>query len=141
MPKERVHWGTQYIQNAVPETDKHGGYYEELPFQGLSIDPNTGETEKLPTGNRLSRSPSVDIYWSKPGEYAPAAYDEEQLGSVQIGFDVNAAELDLFMEEWKQDRDLVSSRSFFTRGLTRKQINDMIKTLKRARDAAFGVDE
>lgn len=137
MPKEVVHWGKRYIQKIVPETEKHQIYYEELPFEGRVVDPKTGLTQPLPEGEREARSPSLEVYWARPEEFSPAAYDEDPEGHVQIGMSIDRAEIDLFIKEIELHGENLTAHTFFTRAMTRYQINNTIKVLQRARDSAL----
>lgn len=44
-------------------------------------------------------------------------------------------------EEHFTGRRLLEARELYSTGLTRKQVNKLIKTLRKARDQVFGVDE
>jgi hypothetical protein len=65
------------------------------------------------------------------------ALGEDPEGHVQIGIDIDIVDL----EDRMRYSDGVTARTFYTDRLTRAQINHLIRTLKRARTAAFGEDE
>ena len=130
MPSETIHWGKQYTVVTHPETEHTGGWDEEVDYKG-SI-----EGEPLPV---VHRTPSIAIHWTRPGDHAPVEYTEDPEGHVQITLDVSAREILLAAESVTKYG--ATSHGFFTDSLSRYQINKLIKILKRARDAAKGVDE
>lgn len=135
MPRETVHWGKKYLIVEHPETEDHSGYWSEYPYEGRQTD-SKGVVLPFPPGTSYAQSPSVEVVWAKPeGFNTPLGEDAE--GWVNLAFRVNN-------NDFEHNRDLSEDTDefrIFTRSLTRRQINDTIKTLKRARDAAFGEDE
>lgn len=109
---------------------------EEYPFEGFQED-DKGNSLPLPPGTELTRHPNVEVVWSRQEEYAnrPAAEDPE--GWVQIGIDLDAVAL----KDQMRYSDDVTAKTFYTDKLSRHQINELIRTLKRARNAAYGSDE
>lgn len=142
MPKEVVHWGKQYVLRHHPKTDTIGEYWEQEPFNGVpgSFDPNTpgpSLEEYLGETGRLTREPNLEVVWVRPEDRSPAPRGEDQEGHVQIGIDLDMVD----MEDRLRYTDGDSAHTFYTDRLTRGQINNLIRVLKRARNAAFGSDE
>lgn len=135
MPRETVHWGRKYLIVEHPETEEHSAFWSEHPFEGRQMD-TKGNMVPYPPDTSYARSPSVEVLWSKPGTFNLPEGDTEE-GFVNIAFQINRNDFE-HNEDLSEDRE---EFRVFTRGLTRRQINDMIRTLKRARDAAFGEDE
>ena len=140
MPKETVHWGKQYRLVRHPETELTGEYYSEEDY-----DPKHGV---LSSDEQIGTTPKLEVHWSRPGEWAPLDPREDQEGFVQISLSVGRVELEQFIRNWEREKNEesddsyhITSHGFFTRGLSRTQINNMIKVLKKARDQAFGADE
>lgn len=141
MPKETVHWGKRYKLVKHEATETTGEWLEEFPWDGSYQEDGNGNTLPLPPDTQAARSPSLEVIWTRPDERAPVAYDEDPEGFVQVGMMIDMVDMkNYFRHDDLNDPDLVT-KTFYTRGLTRTQINQMIRTLKRARDAAFGSDE
>lgn len=144
MPKETAHWGKRYISKHIPETEEHGEWWDELPYHGIESD-FKGNREELPENQVATRSPSVEVHWSRPEEHAAVAYDEIPTGKVQIGLTLDRGEWAMYhsyyLNEEKAERNGVSSTTIFTKALSRAEINNLIKVLRRARDAAEGADQ
>ncbi|WP_144834087.1 hypothetical protein [Microbacterium sp. BH-3-3-3] len=74
-------------------------------------------------------TPSLDIEWARDPQ-----------GRVQIAIEFSR-------ERWMaiakdlQDNSVVEARAIYTESLDRRELNHMIRTLRRARDAAYGADE
>jgi peptidoglycan hydrolase-like protein with peptidoglycan-binding domain len=86
-----------------------------------------------------TRHPNLEVVWTRKEEYnvsVPAGEDPE--GWVQIGIDLDKVDL---MDYMRYDDDSVTAKTFYTDKLTRHQINELIRVLKRARNAAYGSDE
>jgi len=88
---------------------------------------------------QLTRHPNLEVVWVRPEERPPVARGEDLEGHVQIGIDLDIVDLEDRMRYDKLDG--VTAKTFYTNRLTRAQINELIRTLKRARTAAFGADE
>lgn len=126
MPRERVINGPLWAH--FPE-----GYTE--PGDG----PNPSARiyrpgDKLPDGTVILSDPGLDIVWRR--EHQPGAGD----GFVQITVECEA--------EWARRRLAQTSEPNDGRWMQiplevmdRRQINQLIRHLKRARDAAYGADE
>lgn len=130
---------------ALQELLNSGGYVvpkeiiwtEEFPFEGYQED-GKGGILPLPPYTELTRHPNVEVVWSRMEEYTETRRREEDpQGWVQIGIDIDQVDL---KDRMRYD-DGVTARTFYTDKLTRHQINEMIRTLKRARNAAYGSDE
>lgn len=144
MPKETVHWGKHYKLVKKESTLRDGSpWYDEYSWDGSYQTDEKGNILPLPPGTEASRYPSVEVSWSRPRDRATLPYDEDPEGTVQIGMEVNMVDMRQSFrhsEGGLDDPDL-KAKTFYTRSLTRTQINNMIKTLKRARDAAYGEDQ
>lgn len=145
MPKETAHWGKRYISRHTPETEEHNEWWDELPYDGTPTDAKGNVIEELPENQVVTRSPSLEVYWSRPEDYVVPAFDEIQTGKVQIGLTLDRGEWEQYRKYYLNDenaaRDGVHSTTIFTKALSRAEINNLIKTLRRARDAAEGADQ
>ena len=74
-------------------------------------------------------TPALDIEWMR-----------EPTGRVQVAIDM-ARETWIINAKSVNEDPSVAARAIYTESLTRQEINHMIKTLRRARDAAYGADE
>jgi len=86
---------------------------------------------------QTTRQPNLEVVWSRPEDHGVVAQGEDPEGHVQIGIDLDRVDL----EDRIRYSDGVLAHTFYTDRLTRGQINELIRVLKRARTAAFGVDE
>ncbi len=77
----------------------------------------------------------LDIAWAREGEYGDGGP-----GNVQIGMAFSPQELRRLGAPYK-DGGFPIMRGLYTKPLTRDELNLMIRTLRRARDAAYGADE
>ena len=78
----------------------------------------------------------LDVSWSREGDQFG--------GMVQIGLDMPLSVLrDIRRELDADEKDPVSvvARALYTPSLDRRELNHLIRTLRRARDAAYGSDE
>lgn len=145
MPKETAHWGKRYISKHTPETEEHSEWWDELPYHGTLTDIKGNVIEELPEDQVVTRSPSLEVYWSRPEDHAVPAFDEIQTGKVQIGLTLDRGEWDMYSRYYlngeSADRNGVTSTTIFTKALSRAEINNLIKVLRRARDAAEGADQ
>ena len=142
MPKEVIHWGKQYILQHYPESENTSEFWSQEPFNGIpqaldSTDPAQTLVEFLGETKRLTREPNLEVVWVRPEDRAPVARGEDAEGHVQIGIDIDMVD----MEDRMRYSDGVLAHTFYTDRLTRAQINQLIRVLKRARTAAFGADE
>src|SRR5215217_3981185 len=132
MPKETVHWGKQYVARTHKETEDTSKWVEQLNYEGHL------EGQVWPDTDALVRSPKVEIFWDRPNE-AHLPLDEDPDGFVQIGMVIDEFELQQRIKEANDDS--IQSRGFYTVKISRSQINEMIRVLKRARNSAYGADE
>lgn len=141
MPKETVHWGKRYKLVKHEKTENTSEWYEEYEWDGSYQTDNEGNTLPLPPNTEAARYPSVEVVWTRPEERAPVAYDEDPEGFVQIGMMLDMVDMRNTLRYDDLNDPNLKAKTFYTGSLTRGQINQMIRTLKRARDAAFGTDE
>ena len=118
MPKERVQHGTL---NVWP---KEATLIGEAVSEGEIYLPG----DKIPEGYILREAPSVDVLWNREGEW------------VQLAIDAPRDWWERFMASYENSPEQ-HSFPVVTEVLTRKEINHLIRTLRRARDAAYGADE
>lgn len=140
MPRERIQHGKLLIGPALdPKTGK------PRRIQMENADGTVGEmvevgtdrsgqeyfpgTPFLSEDERIYEQQSLDIVWNAQG------------GWVQLSIEAPTEwfQRALDPKDWGDTPPL--SQSIATETLTRQQINQMIKTLRRARNAVFGVDE
>jgi len=136
MPRERVKHGKQYATwSADPKDPKPGDATEhphpegaeEVVYAVLSKDYDPGDPG-IPAGAKITEDVSLDVNWNR------------EAGWVQVSMSIPA-------EKWDEinnaNGDLPTTPyvPVHTDIWTRQEINGMIKTLRRARDAAFGADE
>lgn len=74
-------------------------------------------------------TPALDIEWARDPQ-----------GRVQVAIEFSREQWIEITEDLRDD-PAVERRAIYTDSLDRQQINHMIKTLRRARDAAYGADE
>lgn len=124
MPRERVQHGKLYAD--ITETPDPGnvGQTPGSVMRRVEYRPDVA----LPEGATVREEPSLDVSWNRDG------------GWVQIAIDAPRD----WWERFKESLDGSPEQhhmSAYTDVLTRKEINDLIRTLRRARDAAYGADE
>lgn len=95
---------------------------------GRQVNAGVGQPPELEEGQHIDYTPGVELNWSR------------DMGHVQLSIEFPREQWIANAEELKNDPQ-VTKRAIFTDGLSRYQINKMIKTLRRARDAAHGADE
>lgn len=116
MPKETVHHGTKYAE--IP--NGNGITIEVIPLDGLS--------SPMPPGTVITEDPSLEVAWTRDMAHVQVAIDMPRELWIQIAQDLSTD-------------DRVSRKAIYTGVLTRQEINHTIRTLRRARDAAYGSDE
>lgn len=79
-----------------------------------------------PEGGHVSFSSGLEVMWTRDGW-------------VQLGIDVPRALLRSLVAELDNNPDTVASAVYVD--LSRYQVNRLISTVRRARNAAFGADE
>lgn len=140
MPRETVHWGRDFATVTVPPTKDQGGYTYEMGAE---------EAQSRIAGDQLDRAnvefsnkPRLDLLWQRPIDRLSLPIGEEPKGSVQVSLVLNQTYMQHVIDHivaHPEDREAFSI--FYTEPLSRHEINNMIRTLKRARDAAYGSDE
>lgn len=136
MPRERVKHGKQYAtwsadpkaptpKDALEHPTPEGP--EEVSYAILSKEFHPGDPE-VPSGATITEDVSLDVNWNR------------EAGWVQVSMSVP---IDKWEDINKGREDLSNPPhvSVYTDTWTRQEINATIKTLRRARDAAFGADE
>lgn len=126
MPRERVQHGKLWVAKTVPSEsviDIHGEPTGAHAYELRDFIPG----EILAKDEVLYEEPSLDVAWNRDA------------GWVQIGIDAPKDWWDRFFEGYRDHGD--TPYAVYTETLTRQQINKMIATLRRARDAAYGRDE
>lgn len=113
MPRETIVPSKTYV------FDEDGNQVDE----GLSTADFT-----IPKGGSLDTTPNVELHWSREHEHVQLSIEFPREAWISIAQDL-------------KDDPSVTRKAIFSPGLSRYQINKLIKTLRRARDAAFGVDE
>lgn len=116
MPRERVKHGEIF------PVDEKGNSEVVLNEHGLPW--HAGDD--VPEGHTIREQPSLDVSWNRDGEW------------VQVGF---SAPNDWWARLNDIPEPVPGHRAVFTDVLSRQEINHMIRTLRRARDAAYGADE
>ena len=86
--------------------------------------------EPQPENTILREEPSLDVVWRR----------EDVGGWVQIGLDAPRDWWERFIASYEGSPEQ-HHFSAWTAVMDRRQINHMIRTLRRARDAAYGSDE
>lgn len=143
MPKEVLHKGALYLLKSHPKTETVGAWTEELEYDPPRYaypGAEKAENRPLPDDVVVTSYPSVEIFWSKPEDRAPVAAFEDEEGFVQFGMDVSREEILRVAEELKKNPE-ITAHGFYTRSLTRFQLNKAVKVVQRARNQAFGADE
>lgn len=119
MPRERIHHGTFRIEVEHPGT-------QEYPGAIVTQEWHPGDPQ--PPGSVLYEEPSFDVTWNRDG------------GWVQLAFDAPRRWWDGFIKSYANSPEQTHFPAY-TEVLSRREINDLIRTLRRARDAAYGSDE
>ena len=125
MPKERVQRGEVFVWEP-DATGKDPVAPGMVPSGGRPYHPG----QQLPEGAILREEPSLDVTWRR----------EDAGGWVQIGFDAPRDWWERFIASYEGSPE-AHHFAAWTAVLDRREINHMIRTLRRARDAAYGNDE
>jgi hypothetical protein len=148
MPKEVIQYGDPYVRIYYEESDT-------VSYSDVSVSRDVPEDDPspmslvehhapgMPKGDSyaLTRKPNLEVYWSRSSEFSELRrFDEDEEGNVQIMLDLDKTEVLDLAARFETDPDMVATAAI-TGKLSRYQINKLIKTLRRARDAAFGTDE
>lgn len=121
VPRERIHHGSMFVQTPKPEgwqDSNTPGEYESRRYE---------PGEKLSSSDRLIEESSLDVHWQRDMW-------------VQISLDIPRDKWIERAKEVESDKERIST-AMYTETLTRDEINKMIRTLRKARDQAFGADE
>lgn len=138
MPRERIQHGKLLIGPAEGVVNNpHAEDFDEdrrnRAFERNGEEYRPGMSSALNDDQRLFEQPSLDVIWNR------------EAGWVQVLFEAPAEWFRKAMEEqaWKADPEEGHPMPYGvgTEPLTREQINNLIRTLRRARNAAFGADE
>lgn len=141
MPKQVVHYGKQYKLVTHKATNSTSEWREAHDWNGEYLEDDKGNLLPLPPDTQAAQYPSVELVWTRPSERTPLTDSGDPEGFVQLGMIMDMVDLKNTLRHGDLDDPNLRSKTFYTRALTRHQINEMIRTLKRARDAAFGADE
>lgn len=140
MPKETIQYGRDYARVTVPAGEHQSGYEYELDA--------TQAAKLRADGTRpgyeyvFSTKPHLDLLWQRPTDPNLLPVGEESNGSVQVSIGLAPQDMQWRIDHLKNHpEDLEDFSRVYTERLTRQQINHFIRTLKRARDAAYGADE
>ena len=140
MPKETVKWGRDFATVTVRPSDKQSGYTYELSAEEAQSRIAGDELRKADV--EFSNKPRLDVLWQRPIDKLSLPIGEDPQGSVQILLGLNPTDMKNRIRHLEEHpEDLESFSLIFTEPLTRYEINNLIRTLKRARDAAHGSDE
>jgi hypothetical protein len=80
------------------------------------------------TTGYVEHDPALDVTWQRDSE------------TVQVSIEFPRAQWLTICADLKDDPE-ISHKAIFSGNLPRPEINHFIRTLKRARDAAYGADE
>ena len=122
MPHERIQHGKIFVVSPRPEDSPNPPSIDDTEAREWT------PGEVISENQVLREEPSLDVFWNRDGEY------------VQVAIEAPSYWWKKFMEGRVDDPQILSF-SAFTNVLTRKEINHMIRILRRARDAAYGSDE
>jgi hypothetical protein len=125
MPKERVKHGQMYVEGPISEEDSSS---QEVPTGKWRKPYQLGDIQ--PEGTALLQDPSLDVTWNRAG-WVQVSIEMDRAKWLQM-----AQEL---VDEGEQPYTVF--RAMYTDVLTRTEINNMIKVLRKARDQAYGADE
>jgi hypothetical protein len=124
MPNEQINHGKPFLFREIDATEgSPSGYVTDVYPGGPP-----------PEGWSVLIEPSLKVHWTRQHDEVLGA------GNVQISLDVDRLDLLRSAREVEQD-DAITKRGIYTGSLDRAELNHLIRTLKRARDAAYGKDE
>lgn len=121
MPRETVHHGDIWKYTPVKKEDLRPG---ELP---RDADIRRYEGGPVSEGETIRQDPSFEISWSKESSH------------VQVSIDFSREQWLQIAEGLEKDPDVTKS-AIYTGTWSRDDINRAIRTLRKARDQAFGED-
>lgn len=138
MPRERVKHGSAHATWSAKPSDPPKSDVsvnptpegpDEVTYAILSKEYFIGDPD-VPSDATITEDVSLDVGWNRDA------------GWVQITMSIPPDKWKFLSEYFSDtDNDGVLPKVLNTGSLTRQEINAMIKTLRRARDAAFGADE
>jgi len=120
VPRERIHHGKLVAKWEATGTSEFPGAIMEATY-----DP---DSKDIPKDAFITVRPSLDVTWTRAGEW------------VQVSIDVPVPLLHELVSDCGHNPEIISI-NVVTDILTRSEINNMIRTLRRARDAVYGSDE
>jgi len=118
MPKETVQYGQQFI------TVEHEGTKD---YPGAIIRQQYFPGDPIPAGATVDQLPSTSVHWNRDA------------GWVQLSIEATRE----WWTNWQKSYEGSTEQATFpvcTETLTRQEINNLIRTLRRARAAAYGED-
>lgn len=140
MPRETIKWGRDFAIHKVPASKDTPSYEYEVTAEAAHAHRQDGTW----TADELvfDTKPHLDLVWSRPIDNLSLPLGEEAHGAVQVEIILSPADMQRRIDHISaHPEDLEAFSQFFTEPLTRGEINQFIRHLKRARDAAYGADE
>lgn len=129
MPRERIQHGQMFAWPRVADSE-NGGTEPIPPGMLESAGTRYYPGDPMPEGSVIREEPSLDLSWRR----------EDAGGWVQVGFDAPRDWWERFIASYQGSPEQHHFAAW-SAVMDRRQINHMIKTLRRARDAAYGADE
>lgn len=105
----------------------------EYLIDGFPVEPNSTDPAK-PEDSLSVEQPILHVNWNKSQSEGSETFP----GFVQVSMQVDMKQIEAFMD---RDNEFIIAHWFYTSVLTRETINKMIRILRHARDAAYGIDE
>lgn len=137
MPRETVFRGKKVVWVEHPETENVGAWTEHLEYKWPVMNPgDTDFKDQNPEDGIIIQGSELEVSWSKPGEWTP----EDEDGFVQVAINVDRHEILRISKELEENPTITMS-AFYTPGIPRSKLNELVRVIKRARNAAFGTDE
>lgn len=120
-----------------PQDGTTHAWTEHLEYKYPVLNPgDTDFKDQNPEGSIIVNGPELEVSWSKPGEWTP----EDEDGFVQVSINVDRNEILRIAKELEENPTITMS-AFYTSGIPRTKLNELVRVVKRARNAAFGTDE
>lgn len=117
MPRERIQHGALTLFQG-----------ERAPGEAVQSGKPWHPGDPVPEGYVLREAPSLDVNWNRDG------------GWVQVSIDAPRDWWESFIESYRGSPEQHNFAAY-TETMTRREINTLIRVLRRARDAAHGADE
>lgn len=150
MPKEVIQYGDPYVMIQYNESEDTSAFWTSVAVpRDIPEELTTPEAiaqhyaPGIGVGDRsdLTRKPNLEVYWHRADTFGELRrIDEDEEGSVQVLLDLDRAEVLELARRMESDPEMTATAAI-TGKLSRYQINKLIKTLRRARNAAYGDDE